>query len=142
MTEPMTVPVTRGELREELAQLREDLDRRFATKAELREEVAKLATKAELHSALEIWAGALCEQLKRDAQQREERIVGTITATITAHVSAEVTRHTGEILERTQTELSVLDEKYQDIPRRLTSLEAQAHTHTEPPPKATGRRSR
>ena len=127
MSDSMNEPATRAEFREEVAKL--------ATKAELREEVAKLATKADLHSALEIWAGALREQLKADAQQREDRL--------TAHVSTEIARHVGAILERTQTEIGVVDEKYRDIPPRLTNVEALAHTHTEPPPKkATGRRSR
>ena len=175
MSDAMNAPVTRAELREELAtevaklatkaELQEEVAK-LATKAELREEVAKLATKAELHSALEIWAGALREELKADAQQREERMTATITATTTAtitatitaatasmtatitaniaeHVSTELARHVGAFKEHTQTQISVIDDKYQDVPPRLANVEALAHTHPEPPSKkATGRRSR
>ena len=127
------------------------------TRAELREELAKLAT----HFALEMWIGALREQLIADAQQREDRLKADaqqgedrlkadaqqreerITSTITKHVSTEIARHVGAVLERTRTEIGAVDEKYRDVPPRLANVEASAHTHTEPSPKkVTGRRSR
>lgn len=105
------------------------------TRAELREELAKVAT----HFALEMWTGALREELKADAQQREDRIISTITE----HISTELARHVGAVLERARTEIGAVDEKYGDVPPRLANVEAQAHTHNEPPPKkVTGRRSR
>jgi hypothetical protein len=130
MSDSMNEPVTRAELREELMELREEL----ATKAD-KADLVPLAT----HFALEMWIGALREELKADAQQREERI----TSTITEHVSTEIARHVGAVLERARTEIGAVDEKYRDVPPRLANIEAQAHTHTEPPPKkVTGRRSR
>lgn len=80
MSDSMNEPVTRAELREELMELREEL----ATKAD-KADLVPLAT----HFALEMWIGALREELKADAQQREERI----TSTITEHVSTEIARH-------------------------------------------------
>jgi len=83
----MTTPVTRGELRAEMAALED----RFDKKLEAR--LAVMATKADL----EIWGGALL---------------------------AEIGRHTKAVLEAMSTQISVIDDKYKDLPARVSHLEA------------------
>jgi len=56
----MSTPVTRGELREELEQFKQQLN----------EQLALLATKAEL----EIWGGALLERIESGQRRLTERI--------------------------------------------------------------------
>jgi hypothetical protein len=57
-------------------------------------------TKAELHAALEIWGGALMEQM-----------------------TTEFARHARAFQEWSQTAVSAVDEKYADLPRRVKRLE-------------------
>ena len=98
----MSTPVTRGELREELEQLRQELEP-LATKRELE----PLATKRDL----ELWGGALQARLI-------ERIDGT-----EQRLSAELARHVKAILEAMSTQISAVDEKYADLPARVSRLE-------------------
>ena len=83
----MSTPVTRGELREELERLRQELDLKLAplaTKADLaplatKADLALLATKADLaplatKAELEIWGGALLERITSSERQLYERI--------------------------------------------------------------------
>lgn len=111
----MTTPVTRGELREELAQLEirleqkleEKLDQKLEQKLEekldrmldqkLQQRLAHLATKADL----EIWGGALLARIQTD-----------------------LARHTKAIQEALSAQVSALDDKYTDLPRRVSRLEA------------------
>ncbi|HEY0993797.1 MAG TPA: hypothetical protein VGD80_42370 [Kofleriaceae bacterium] len=89
----MSTPVTRGELKDELAALRKEFREEtapLATKAELREAIAPLATKAELREAiqkaiaplatkaeLEIWGGALLARIQSTEQGLKEHIKTT-----------------------------------------------------------------
>jgi len=66
------------------------------TRGELRAEIAPLATKVEL----ELWGGALLARL--DAV--EHRLL------------AELARHTRATFESMSTQISVIDEKYADLP--------------------------
>ncbi|HMG56356.1 MAG TPA: hypothetical protein VK601_22810 [Kofleriaceae bacterium] len=102
----MSTPVTRGELREEIQRLDLRLDRldqkfeqrfaQMATKDDLAELAARMATKADL----EIWGGALFERLL-----------------------TELARHTKAIQEALSTQVSTIDDKYADLPGRVSHLE-------------------
>jgi hypothetical protein len=110
----MSAPVTRGELREELANL--------ATKAELanlatKAELANLATKAELANLatkvdLELWAGALLARMTESIERSEQRLL------------AELARHTNAIFESMAMQIRIIDDKYADLPARTNRLEA------------------
>jgi glycine/serine hydroxymethyltransferase len=113
----MSASITRGELQEAVAPL--------ATKVELQDEIAKaiapLATKVELQEAiaplatkveLELWGGALMtrmdtqlEGLRRDLQ-------------------SDFARHANAIFESAQAMIRALDDKYADLPGRVTKLES------------------
>jgi hypothetical protein len=95
-TTDMSTPVTRGELRAELAPL--------ATKAEL----APLATKAEL----ELWGGALLARIEQRINSLEQRLL------------TELARHTRAISESMSMQISAIDDRYTDLPRRVRRLEA------------------
>jgi hypothetical protein len=96
----MSAAVTRVQLRKELE--------RFATK----DDVAACATKDDLA----IWAGAL-----------EHRIIGRVgelMQTQFTQLTADIARQINAILTLSRHEIVVLDEKYQDLPDRVTRLEA------------------
>jgi hypothetical protein len=127
----MSTPVTRGELREEIQRLDLRLDRldqkfeqrlaematQMATKADLdrldqkfEQRFAQMATKADLaqmatqmatKADLEIWGGALLERLL-----------------------TELARHTKASQEALSTQVSTFDDKYADLPARVSHLEA------------------
>jgi len=115
--DPDDQPVTRREFRGTLAaeiaklatkeELREEIAKeiaKLATKEELREAVAKLATKEELRESLELWAGALEARLQ-------------------AHFGAELARHSAAIIEAVTSQIRALDDKYKDLPPRVSRLE-------------------
>jgi len=116
----MSTPVTRGEfaqfeirLEQRLAQLATKAEiAQLATKAELAQlatkaELAQLATKAEL----ELWGGALLARLLERIDRSEQRLL------------AELARHTRASYEDMSTQISVIDEKYADLPPRVSKLE-------------------
>ena len=96
----MAAPLTRGELREELAKL----EQRFDLK-------------------LEVWGGALADRITK-LEKRFEHLLST-----------ELARHTNAILEALQGRVSVIDEKYADLPGRVAKLERKVFA-----PKRTPRR--
>jgi chaperonin cofactor prefoldin len=120
----MSTPVTRGELREEIEHLEirldgldirldgidQKLERRLAemaTKADLAQLEAKMATKADLAQLatqmatnLDLWGGALFERLL-----------------------TELARHTKASQEALSTLISTIDDKYADLPARVSHLE-------------------
>jgi len=93
----MSTPVTRGELRAELAQFEIRLEQK------LEQKLVHLATKVEL----EMWGGALLEAIKAS----EQRLL------------AELARHTRASYEATLSEISVIDDKYAGLPPRVSRLE-------------------
>ena len=137
-------PVTRAQLREELSryptreELREEL-RRYPTREELREELARFVTKDEfglfvqtvgaqhdkLWKAVEWNAGetkalrAEIEQLVHLSAQRHEELLREIGRT--ARAAAEEHRR----------ELGVLDDRYRDLPGRVTTLERELEEHRD-----------
>ena len=108
----MSAPVTRGELRQELEhfrqEFRQELKQEFATKQELEHAVSQLATKQEL----EMWGGALLARLE-PLQGMEQRLL------------AELARYTKASQESMSKEVSVIDEKYADLPGRVSRLESE-----------------
>jgi hypothetical protein len=114
----MSTPVTRGELREEIANMATKVDlanmaikadlANMAIKADLanmatKADLANMATKADLanmatkaRADLDIWGGALL---------------------------AELARHTRASQEEMSTQISTFDDKYADLPARVTHLE-------------------
>jgi hypothetical protein len=110
----MSTPVTRGELREELAQL--------ATKAEL----AQLATKAELAqlaTKVDLWGGALVARIQ-SGERFMERLLERIDSS-EQRLLAELARHTKASAEAMVAQISIIDEKYADLPLRMSRLEAE-----------------
>ena len=119
----MSTPVTRGELRDVLAQV-----------------LAPLATKVEL----EMWGGALlariesgerllkqlAERLVSGEQRLIERLVSTEQRLIERidgteqRLLTELARHTSAAQEDMSTQISVIDDKYDDLPVRVSLLEA------------------
>jgi hypothetical protein len=132
--EHVALPVTRGELREEL----EQLQRRFQEfqqelRIELKAELAPLATKAELaplatKAELEPLAtkarardlgGALLTRIESSERRLIERIDGT-----EQRLNAELARHAGALHESMSARFVAGDEKYADLPGRVNRLEA------------------
>jgi hypothetical protein len=85
----MSTPVTRGELRDELAQLENRIERKFDDK-------------------LDLWGGALLARIT----ESEKRMIN------------ELARHAQALFEAMTQQISIIDEKYNDIPARVTRLEA------------------
>jgi hypothetical protein len=91
----MSTPVTRGELREDLAQL----DQKFK-------------------QWLEIWGGALLTRIESTEQRLNERI-----GLVEQHLHADLARHTSAVYESMTAQIRVIDEKYADLPARVHQLE-------------------
>jgi hypothetical protein len=117
----MSSPVTLEELREELAS--------YATKADL----SSYPTKADLASSLEIWAGALVARMDDRFERMTAWIAGEFArrdermheafAHYERRMHEEIARHTQATLEAMRTQISVVDDKYRDLPARVTALE-------------------
>lgn len=116
----MSTPVTRGELREELAQLEIRLEQKLEQKLDqkldqkLTERLAHLATKTEL----ELWGGALLARIESGEQRTIERMEA-----LEQRLLVELARHTKAISESLSTQITVIDDKYADLPPRVTRLE-------------------
>ena len=138
-TTDMSTPVTRGELRAEFEQfeqkLEQKLEQKFAeklaslvTKAELEERLAPLATKIEL----EHWGGALLARITAGEQRTirlehridelEHRMIERIEGS-EQRLLTELARHARAIQEAVSTQISVIDEKYANLPARVKRLE-------------------
>ena len=107
-------PVTRAELREEL---RQELAK-HPTRVELEKVLETLATKADLErfatkADLERFA------TKLDLERFEARF-----REFEARLFAELARHSLASRESMSTEVAVVDDKYKDLPERVTRLEA------------------
>ena len=103
----MSTPVTRDELRDELTQLEQRVDRRFEQVdrrlEEISGELTRMATKVEL----ELWGGALMARI----EQSEKRLM------------MELARHTQANHEASVRLLAAIDDKYTDLPGRVSRLE-------------------
>lgn len=118
----MERPVTRRELREELdeelAKLKTEL------RVEFREE---FATKVDLQNMTRL--------LLREMETREHRMLDRMDTMFTAlrgdmatmrlELSGELAQYTRAVEESTRAQIAALDDKYADLPRRVTALEAE-----------------
>jgi len=114
-TDDMSTPVTRGELREELQHLEQKLDQKLAL----------MATKVELEilggallARIETWEQRLLARIEAGEQRLLERMDGFEQRLLT-----ELARHTGAIYEAMSAQISVMDDKYADLPARVSQLE-------------------
>jgi hypothetical protein len=101
----MSTPVTHGELREELERLEIHLEQKFE------QERAHMATKTDL----EIWGGALHMAMKTNFE-----IWG---GALFERLMTELARHVKAIQEAMSTQVSVIDDKFADLPARVSHLE-------------------
>ena len=144
----MSAPVTRGELREELTVVREEIAHlRTEARGEfafvrgeardefklVREEISQLRTEARAN--LEIWGGALLARIEarfdqcatRDelADTRKEIVeLRKEMLAMEQRLGIDLARHVKAIQESLSVQVSVVDEKYADLPDRVTRLES------------------
>jgi hypothetical protein len=130
----MDKPVTRRELREELADYpkRQELETwGGALNAKIDATASRLDAKIE---ALGSRLDAKIDALRHDMTARFDASSREMAATFDA-LSLELARHANRILDSTREMVGVIDEKYNDLPRRVTTLEAKVF-----PPKRQRRR--
>jgi DNA anti-recombination protein RmuC len=127
----MSSPVTRGELRDDLAQFEHRIERKFDAKldrleskfdAKLDRLESKLDDKIDrlerkFDNNLGLWGAALAAQISELAAQMrasETRMLG------------ELARHSQAGFESMTSKISAVDEKYNDLPARVARLELNA----------------
>ena len=103
----MSTPVTRGELKAELEQFEIRLDQKFDRKLDLK---------------LGLWGGALRAQIEASEQRLLTELAHHVEAS-EQRLLTELARHVGAIQEALSTHVSVIDEKYADLPARVRRLE-------------------
>jgi hypothetical protein len=115
----MSTPVTRGELREELAQLEVRLEQKL---------------EARFDHKLEIWGGALLARIQSSEQRMlarvdssEQRMLARVDSSEQRMV-AELARHTNAVYESMSRQFSVIDDKYAELPPRVSRLETAVFT--------------
>src|SRR6185436_4042711 len=128
----MTTPVTRGELREELGQL----EIRFDHKLEQLE--TRIDHKLE---QLETRFDQKLEQLETRFETRMMAALETALQASEKRMTAELARHANAIHEAVAKHISVIDEKYADLPGRVSRLETIVAGQNGAPRKSRGRRS-
>lgn len=99
----MSTPVTRGELREELAQLEIRLEQKLEQKFD--QKLERLEQRFD--QKLELWGGALLARIA----ESEQRLL------------TEMARHINAAYEAMTKQISAIDEKYADLPARVRRLE-------------------
>jgi hypothetical protein len=99
----MSTPVTRGELKAELGQFEMRLDQKLDQK-------------------LGLWGGALRAQIEGSEQRLLTELARHVEAS-EQRLLTELARHVGAVQEALSTQVSVLDEKYTDLPARVRRLE-------------------
>jgi hypothetical protein len=102
----MSTPVTRGELKEELANFELRLEQKLEQKFDQK---------------LELWGGALLFRIA--ASERMIAELGQRMLASEQRILAELARHCGAMQESLSKQISVIDEKYSDLPRRVRRLE-------------------
>jgi hypothetical protein len=110
----MSTPVTRAELLEQLAQLEERVRTQLALQ-EHRTDGKFDQLRRDMDIKLDVWGGALLARitgLETRFVESEQRLL------------AELARHTRAIQESMTTQISVVDEKYKDLPARMNRVEA------------------
>jgi BMFP domain-containing protein YqiC len=115
----MSTPVTRGELRDELAQLESRVD----------DKLDRLERKFDNNLCL--WGEALAAQIRESAAQTAAQMAAQMAAQIREsekRLLNELARHVQAVFESMTKMISVVDEKYNDLPARVARLEADART--------------
>jgi arsenate reductase-like glutaredoxin family protein len=128
-----------GASKEELQRLGAELWAELASKEDLQRLGAELATKREL----ELWGGALKSQIdERDrtledrlAERLEDRLAERLAQTLGQRLSDEFARWAKALDEMWRSQFRAVDDKYADLPPRVTRLEAKVF-----PPRRTRRR--
>lgn len=151
----MSTPVTRGELRLELAELEARVDSKLGR---LDEKIEKL--RVSTRGDLEIWGGALLARIA-ESEARSKQLMSEFATSLTTlmnHVATsaenvtstlmtvmdqrfaavdqrmvameqrlmvELARHSRVNAESLATQITAIDEKYSDLPERVSRLEAQ-----------------
>jgi hypothetical protein len=111
----MSTPVTRGELREEI----DRLDARITELSDrMTAEMATMATTMATKTELEMWGGALLKRI----ESGEQRLIERITAT-ERQLQTDLARHANALHEAMAKMVSGIDDKYSDLPRRVSRLE-------------------
>lgn len=108
MSDEMSHPVTRGELRAELAS--------YPTKADLRAELASYATKAELRE--EFPTKQYVDDMARTFVAALERLDSKID-----RVALDLMRHMNSLIESVRVDIRAITEPYQDHGPRISRLE-------------------
>jgi hypothetical protein len=126
----MSTPVTRGELKAELSSQLELVEQRL--KAEL---------KAELSSQLELVEQRLKAELSGQLELVEQRLKTELSSQlelVEQRLLTELARHNKAGYESIATLISAIDEKYADLPGRVSRLEESVF----PPGRRRARRAR
>lgn len=102
-------------------------------------------TRRELHEALDIWAGAIMSQMSAQLSAQ----LAAQTAHLTAEIAAseqryrdELARHVRASEENMRTWIAGLDDKYRDLPPRVSKLEAKVFAPRRKQASAKARRRR
>jgi DNA anti-recombination protein RmuC len=142
----MSPPVTRGELRLELGELRLEFGELRMEFGELRLEFGELRLELEemeqrldqrMDQKLEIWAGAVnarTDSIARSSEQRIGQLIAEVVASSEQRTAERIAsqgrelhedlaRHVRAFEESMRSMVSVVDDKYADLPGRVTALE-------------------
>jgi ribosomal protein S17E len=131
----MSTPVTRGELREELASFEQRLEPKFVTKAELREELArseqrleqkfehKFVTKQDLRNELASYPTK--EDLRNElAKYATKQDLDSWGGALLERITVEIGRAVRAAMESARISVNAVDDQYRDLPARVARLEA------------------
>jgi chaperonin cofactor prefoldin len=125
----MSTPVTRGELRDELAQLERRINGKFdRQERKFDDKLDRLARKFD--NNLGLWGGALAAQISEMAVRISEMAVQISEMAVQIRASEkrvlnELGRHPQAVYESMTKDISVVDEKYNDLPARVARLEVE-----------------
>jgi chromosome segregation ATPase len=125
----MSTPVTRGELREELAQLEERVRAQLGLQ-EHRIDGKLDQLRRDVDVKFDVWGGALLARITESEKRfdgLEKRFDGLETRFVESEerLLAELARHARAIQESFAMQISVVDEKYKDLPARMNRVEAE-----------------
>ncbi|NVB78307.1 MAG: hypothetical protein HOV81_07930 [Kofleriaceae bacterium] len=92
-------------------------------------------TRRELHEALDIWAGAIMSQMNAQLAAQTAQLTAHLTAHLTEvidvrcaaaeqRLATDLARHVQAADERMRAFLAGFEDKYRDLPPRVTKLEA------------------
>lgn len=80
-------------------------------------------TRREMHEALEIWAGAIIEKVTASVTESVMARVNALFEERDARLTAELTHQIRASAADTHRYIAALDDKYRDLPARVTRLE-------------------